>query len=121
MFKVNDPVMGARYFNTIQEAEIVLAVAQKNLLAKESLRFNINLTEQLGLNITWRVATDVDPENGEYKVFVYNQGIYESFNTLSAAKVRNEALKMEFLTEMLLDQVFEADPPVENTLPTIKP
>ena len=53
MFKVNDPVMGARFFDTLQEAEIVLAVAQKNLLVKEDLRFAINTVEHVGLNTLW--------------------------------------------------------------------
>lgn len=115
MFKVNDPVMGARFFNTLQEAEAVLVVVQKNLLVKENLRFAINTIEQLGLNTLWRTVEPTDPEIGEYKVYVYNKGTYETYYTMTEAKLRNESLKMEFLTEMLLDKVFEEDPPVEKS------
>lgn len=85
------------YFDTREAAEQKAAEIATYFMQREEYRFSISKVTLNGNDTTWGAADlDIDPEEGDYKVFVHTTGAYEDFSSLSAAKVRMQQLKDEF-------------------------
>jgi hypothetical protein len=111
-FTIYDQIEGPKHFELEADALAALPMAQSAFLERESYRFNIAVVVTEGENTTWMAAQETDPESGDYKVFNYTTGLHEDFATLSAAKIRNQELKADFLLAAKLDRVYEYVAPV---------
>jgi hypothetical protein len=100
---VNDQVNGRKAFDTEAEAQVALPAAQAAFLEREAIRFAIARVEVEGTNTLWRNAEESDPEEGDYRVFVYSTGLYETLSSFSSAKARLQELKNTLLAEIRLD------------------
>jgi hypothetical protein len=75
-----------------------LAEIRAEYLKQESDRFTVAKVVAVGDDSTWSNADlDNDPEDCEYRMFVYTSGQYEAFTSLSYAKTRRRALINEFM------------------------
>lgn len=106
-YQVNDRVDGPKVYDTEAEAQAALPAAQAKFLDREGYRFSVAFVEVNGNNTVWRNATDADPEDGDYHVFVHTTGQYETYSNKALAHARMQELKEQFLVEARLDKVYE--------------
>lgn len=106
-YQVNDRVDGPKVYDTEAEAQAALPAAQAKFLDREGYRFSVAFVEVDGSNTVWRNATDADPEDGDYRVFVHTTGQYESYDKKTLAHARMQELKDQFLVDAQLDKVYE--------------
>lgn len=106
-YVVNNHTKGQQIFETEAEAQSLLAAAQAEALISEAARFCVAFVEVSGTDTTWRAMLDSDLAEGDFKVFVHDTGLYESYTTRSLADARILELHNEFLVSIKLDKVYE--------------
>lgn len=88
--------------NTEEFANARLAEISASYILQESDRFVIAKVVAVGNDFAWSNADLVnDPEDGDYRVFIHTTGLYESFTSLSAAKIRKQVLMDEFMADII--------------------
>ena len=88
--------------NTEELANARLAEISASYILQEADRFCIAKVVTVGYDATWSSADLFnDPEDGDYRVFIHTTGLYESFTSLSAAKIRKQVLIDEFMANII--------------------
>lgn len=102
MFRLIKPVSLEEFeFPTMAEVEEKIIQLKAELLEQESYRFTVVKVTLNGEDATWTPADLVnDPEENNYLVFNMLTGLHETCTSLSSAKNRHEAVKLEFLNSL---------------------
>jgi len=87
--------------DTEELANARLAEIRVAYTLQEADRFCVAKVVAVGNDFAWSNADLVnDPEEGDYRVFLHTTGLYESFTSLSAAKIRKKTLIDEFMADI---------------------
>lgn len=100
--------------NAKADAEAFLKEKREEALSKEAVRFSICATFVNGMDTTWRVIEESDPEDTVCQVFDHVVGVYTEVPNKTEAIALNEQRKQEFLASIALDRVFDL-----TELPTV--
>ena len=88
--------------DTEELANARLAEIRVAYTSQEADRFCIVKVVAVGNDFAWSTADLVnDPEDGNYRVFIHATGLYESFTSLSAAKITKQVLIDEFMANCI--------------------
>lgn len=89
------------YADTEELTNARLAEIRTEYLKLEFNRFTVVKVVAVGDNTTWNnVDLDNDPEEGDYRMFIHQTGLYEPFFSLSALKARRQTLIDEFMVNI---------------------